>query len=609
MTEDKKSDKFELEIEKEQEAVEQKTSNKSDIDLELEIMDEQMSEEKNTHKDSSEKIIDIEEDFEKDLDIAVGGEKNKTPEIKATRLSQDDKDDFDDIELEAELSEIPPQKQKKSSSKPLFFTIIALIAIGGGGYYAYQQPQIKELVDEFSSSNSSGNNIANVTTPNAIVENTPINTKIEETVELDIDSPAPEIVYNQENQANTALPTDSVDAEIVEEIVETSENTAYNITEDKNVEDISENIELSDGKIPNEIVSENNNNEAAENIDDISEDVAVITENFSSTKVEETKTAGESFAQEEIQEEIVEKNIDNSAMPNDIAIDMPPVEVKVKEEEKYNNTSRAKENNDVVKSHKTKESGEFETKEIPKTPDDYVRKDNYYDAPPSIDGMQIQKTGPRKVNPSVETGSRFVVVEQSPDTDMIEARIVAAKRAMKLARYDAAVDIYESLYKKNKRDERILMGLAVAYQKTGQNDRAVQIYEQLSDINPKNSDAMVNMLGLIRQQYPEVALKKLIKLKNKYPDNAGIYAQLGVVNADLKNYEEAIKNLSIAASMDSKNAMHLFNIAIIFERMRNPKNAIKYYEKALEVDALYGAGRTINRELVYDRLSKLRRQL
>ncbi len=584
MTEDKKSDKFEIEIE-EQESSKQKASNKADIDLELEIMDEQMGVQKGNDKVSDKKTTDIEEDFEKDLDIAVGKEKNKETEIKATRLSQNEIDDFEDIELEAELSAVPPQKQKKSLSKSLLFAAIALIAIGGGGYYALQQPQIKEFANKFSSLNS--NNIVAVSSQDNITKADIVDT--EEIVDIGIDFPAPEIVHNQEEQ-DTTLPTENIDTKIVRDVAEISDIPTENITEEENLEDISEKSEISNNGIE---IDETSNNEITENLEETSQNT-IITEDFSSTKMEETKIAEESFAKEEI----VKNTVDN-VMPNDMVMEKA---------DKLDNLPATEEKDNIIKDHKTKEAGKFETKEMPKFSNDYVRKDIYYDAPPSIDGMQIQKTGPRKVNPSVEPGSRFVVVEQSPDTDMIEAQIVAAKRAMKLARYEAAVDIYESLYKKNKRDERILMGLAVAYQKTGQDDRAVQIYEQLSDINPKNSDAMVNMLGLIRQQYPEVALKKLINLKNKYPDNAGIYAQLGVVNADLKNYKEAIKNLSIASSMEPKNAMHLFNMAIISERMRNTKAAIKYYEQSLEIDSLYGAGRTINRKLIYDRLSKLRRQ-
>ena len=86
-----------------------------------------------------------------------------------------------------------------------------------------------------------------------------------------------------------------------------------------------------------------------------------------------------------------------------------------------------------------------------------------------------------------------------------------------------------------------------------------------------------------------------------------VAAQLGVTYADQGDYEQAFRYLGIASSIEPDNAQHLFNIAITADRVGKRKEAIKYYEKALEADAVYGSGRTIPRETIYDRLSVLRR--
>ena len=46
---------------------------------------------------------------------------------------------------------------------------------------------------------------------------------------------------------------------------------------------------------------------------------------------------------------------------------------------------------------------------------------------------------------------------------------------------------------------------------------------------------------------------------------------------------------------------------MVADRKGAKADAIKYYEQALEIDAIYGASRTLNREAIYDRLAKLRR--
>lgn len=191
------------------------------------------------------------------------------------------------------------------------------------------------------------------------------------------------------------------------------------------------------------------------------------------------------------------------------------------------------------------------------------------------------------------------------ETTSLDARVVAAGRALKLGRYTAAAEMYEDLYKLNPRDPRILMGRAILFQKTG-DDRAASAYEELLLVDPGNADAIVNLAGLIRKEYPAVALGKLLDLRQRYPDNPAVAAQLGVAYADSGNLPDAYRYLSLAASMEPNNPLHYFNMAVIADRAHEAPKAIAMYEKALEVDAVHGTGRAIPRDKIYDRLAQLR---
>jgi tetratricopeptide (TPR) repeat protein len=200
----------------------------------------------------------------------------------------------------------------------------------------------------------------------------------------------------------------------------------------------------------------------------------------------------------------------------------------------------------------------------------------------------------------------MVIVRKNHDAGDAESQIVAANRALELGRYESALEIFQQLAKKNDRDPRILMGLAVAQQKTGLNEQAILTYETLLDIMPDNVDAIINLTGLIQEQYPEVAMRRLTDLSEKYPSNGGIAAQMGMLYAQAGNHAQALSMLGKAASLQPQNAGHLYNMAIVADRMSNKQQAINYYERALEVDAVYGNGRSVPREAIYDRLSKLR---
>lgn len=228
----------------------------------------------------------------------------------------------------------------------------------------------------------------------------------------------------------------------------------------------------------------------------------------------------------------------------------------------------------------------------------------YYDSDVKLAPGQV--VGPRPLDPRVEPATALQVVTKKYAAKDQESMVVSANRALKLRRYDAAYDMFSDLYKKNNRDARILMGLAIAEQNTGRTASAIKTYEELLDLDPNNTNAMVNMLGLIRTQYPEVALRRLLDLQEKFPGNAGVAAQIGITEADLGQYDEAIRYLQQAASLDPRNAQHLFNIAIVMEHKGDSDQAIDYYQKALEVDSTYGETQHLPRQVIYDRLANLR---
>ncbi len=232
----------------------------------------------------------------------------------------------------------------------------------------------------------------------------------------------------------------------------------------------------------------------------------------------------------------------------------------------------------------------------------------YYDSMAQIPtGAMATSVGPREINPVLEPASKMVIVNRDSGERSEEALLVSANRALKLKRYDAALEMFDQLYAKNKRDVRILMGRAVAQQNMGLNESAVQSYEEVLKIKPNNTEALLNMMGLVKSQYPEVALRRLLELYSSHPNNAGIAAQIGVTNAELGHFDDALRYLGIASTLEPQNAQHLFNMAIAADRKGSRTQAIQLYERALEVDVMYGASRSVPRERIYDRLSVLRR--
>lgn len=218
-----------------------------------------------------------------------------------------------------------------------------------------------------------------------------------------------------------------------------------------------------------------------------------------------------------------------------------------------------------------------------------------------------KNSAPREVDPKYEPGSRFVVVQKSAGKGTLQAQIVAGKRAISLGRHSSALELFEGLYKRAPNNRDVLLGLAISQQNNGFTESAISTYEELLDIDPNHIDATVNMLGLVKARYPAVAFRRLKELWEKNSQNSAVAAQLGLASASTGNLPDALRYLGIAASLEPNNASHYYNMAVLSDQAGVARDAIEFYQKALEVDVTYAGGRSIPREDVYDRLAYLRR--
>lgn len=238
----------------------------------------------------------------------------------------------------------------------------------------------------------------------------------------------------------------------------------------------------------------------------------------------------------------------------------------------------------------------------------------YFDSYSVVPDKRFSKSleaPPTIVDPKFQPGTVFVYATGTAGAQSFESQYVAATRALKLQRYAAAMEMFEKLYKQESKDPRVLMGLAIAQQGAGFTESAAQTYEELLQVQPNNANAIVNLMGIMKNQYPSVTLTRLLELRQKYPSNPGIPAQIGLVNADLKNYDDAMRYFEIAASLEPGNASHIYNMAIVADHQGNPSKAIQFYERALQMDASVTGTATENlpREKIYDRLAVLRRKV
>lgn len=175
----------------------------------------------------------------------------------------------------------------------------------------------------------------------------------------------------------------------------------------------------------------------------------------------------------------------------------------------------------------------------------------------------------------------YLVLRKTAERDSLNTNIVAAQRALNEGRLRAAADMFETLYMKHGDNVRVAMGRALAYHKLKNNRKALPAYEDVLKLEPKNLEALTNMLGILRLQEPELALERLLDLYELYPTNETVLAQLGGTYGHMKQYSKAIKYLDMAVALAPESSLFHYNRAVVLDHMARRHEAAASYRRSL----------------------------
>lgn len=200
----------------------------------------------------------------------------------------------------------------------------------------------------------------------------------------------------------------------------------------------------------------------------------------------------------------------------------------------------------------------------------------------------------------------WLQVSKNRDAGDMDSRLTAARSALAQNRNSAALQLFTELSDKYPKDNRVLMGRAVALQKMGQNDEALGAYQAVLVANPKNLEALTNMLGLLKSRDPQLAVAKLTELHDTYPYQADITAQLGVALGQAGEYEQALRYLDMAEAMDPGSAYILYNKAVLHDKMGHVSQAGDLYRQLIRMAADGSLDENLPLDQIKRRLSVLR---
>ncbi|MCH9019595.1 MAG: tetratricopeptide repeat protein [Proteobacteria bacterium] len=205
--------------------------------------------------------------------------------------------------------------------------------------------------------------------------------------------------------------------------------------------------------------------------------------------------------------------------------------------------------------------------------------------------------------PSSDVSRMVTVVNESDD---VRDRHAAARRALGAGQTEGALKIYEDLLGRYPNNRLTLLGKANALHRLGRVGDAIRVYEQTLSRYPDEMAALTNLLGLIGRQSPQNALGRLRRLYRVNPGFGPVAAQMALIHAQLGDHGNALRYMKEALALAPRNPVYQVNVAIMSDRAGDKREAVRAYERTLELIAADTTALPISPPAIRDRLRYLR---
>ena len=170
----------------------------------------------------------------------------------------------------------------------------------------------------------------------------------------------------------------------------------------------------------------------------------------------------------------------------------------------------------------------------------------------------------------------------------------------------AARTNYESALQRDATSRDALLGLAAIDVRMREFALAAARYEKLLELDPRDGFAQAGMLALRRQADPVQSESRIKTLIATNPETTPLYFNLGNEYAQQSLWSEAQAAYFKAYSTDPDNPDYAYNLAVSLDHLRQGRQALEYYERALILAQKRPSG--FDREQTQSRIRELRRE-
>jgi Tfp pilus assembly protein PilF len=181
-------------------------------------------------------------------------------------------------------------------------------------------------------------------------------------------------------------------------------------------------------------------------------------------------------------------------------------------------------------------------------------------------------------------------VTRNPVEVGVNPDLVAGYQAFNAGEDAKAQYHYRKVLQSDIRNTDALLGMAGIASRQGRNQDAAGWYAKVLEVDPRNTVAQAALASGFAEVDPiaaESRIKNLLALK---PEAAHLYAALGNLYAERRDWTQAQQAYFQAYHFAPGNADYAFNLAISLDHLGKPALALQYYKQAQQLLSQSGSG-------------------
>jgi len=212
---------------------------------------------------------------------------------------------------------------------------------------------------------------------------------------------------------------------------------------------------------------------------------------------------------------------------------------------------------------------------------------------PTVAAAAPEEAGPRNT----------VVVSPGNAETVLHPMLPQAYAALQAGQLDQAKRLYGDVLGTEPKNADALLGLAAISVREGNSDEATRRYLQLLELEPRNALAQSGLIALLGRADPVAAESRLKQLIAREP-SAHLYFTLGNLYADQSQWAAAQHAYFQAHHLEPSNPDYAYNLAVGLEHVSQPKLALGFYQRAMQLAAVKGRA-NFNLAQAQERIGKL----